>query len=705
MNMQPLSIPELEARVKQELHNSGNFAGSEWRDAIRVALDYFLGKPKGDDIDGRSKLQSGDVADIIDHVQAELQPMYNVDILCEVGEEGPNDENATIETEALNWYWRERLRGAEIVDEAVQDGLLSRNGYLKVWFEQSYGFPFEETFEGDEMQIRAALMKLSETGEYEIDMESMRVSQVSAAIVVQPDPIAQELAGGVLQPLIQQPAQYSITVKVTPVYREVKMESPAPEDMFISRDAVGSNMQKPRYVAQLRRETRQGVIGLGFYTKDVMEMPRDGATYNSDVNLARQSDNNRQYDDSADTLGQMVQLFESYYQVDYDRDGVTELLKIFHSKTGTILRWSAEDPETGEEIPGEYAVEMVRSRPFASGSPMKVSHRHQGRSLFDKEKDIEDWGRVLIRQMADNLVEANNATTIYKRGGVDEEDMEDTDVGRFIGADNPPTDVVFAKHNNIVGDSLQGLVYKDKIRRERGGSTIDASHENMPVSQAAHSTERVMSAMERRVAMYARNFANNMFRDAFVLLHEQLKLWPGKMAFESGNQWRETEPRYWIQRNRISVNLGESEGDRLKKGAALGAVIANQREDAGKALTEQEYEARVDQARMAGLKDPGQYYLDPRSPKGRQLAAQQAEQAQVSQQMAFQQSQALYQTQLAMTQMQEQTKRMSDQLDAINSERDRLNKLIIEMSKLEADTGQEIPFGLLGENDSETMVQ
>ncbi len=694
--LQPVDISTLEANVKIEITNSGNFSGSEWRDAIRLSLDYFLGKSKGDEIDGRSKLQSRDVTKIVNHVQAELQPMYNVKSLCEVGEEGPNDRNATAETQALNWYWRERLRGAEVLDEAIQDGLLSRNGYLKVWYEESYGFPYEETFEGDELQIKSQLRQLQESGDYEINTDEIDVQMIQPAVEIEPDPMYQAMAGGTLPPMVVSEAQYSVTAKITPVYREVKMQSPAPEDLYVSRDAVGSSMQEPRFVAQVRRETRQGVIGLGFYSEDVRVMPREGASYNSDVQLSRHSSNERQYDDSADTLGQSVRLYECYYKIDADRDGVTELLKIFATKTGTILRWSDKDPETGEEIPGEYAVEMVRLRPFASGCPMKVAHRHYGMSLFDVEKDIEDWGRQLMRQMNDNLVLANNAETVYNRNAVNIEDMEDTEVSRAIGADNPSADVVPFKHNNIVADSIIGLQYKDKERRELGGSSIDTSSEAMPVNQAAHSTERVMSAMEKLVSMYARNFANNLIRDAFVLLHEQLKLLPGKMVFKDGSDWQETEPRYWIQRNRISVNLGESDGEKLRKGGSLQNVIAIQREDDGKPLTKQEYEARVDQARMAGLKDPEQYYLDPESDEGMQKAQAAAQSAEQERQMALMANQMQYQTMLAIAQMQEQTKRLSDQADTAQETMDRWAKFVTEMTKIEAQTGEDLPMGMLG---------
>ena len=671
--LKPLTISELEAHIQTELNQSGNWSGSEFRDAIRESLDYMLYRNKGDEIPGRSQIQDGTVADMVDHVQAELQPMYCVDTLFEVGQEGPDDEQAEMETAALNWYWKERLRGSETLDEAIQDGLLSRNGYLKIWYEESAGLPYEETLQGDELQVRASLMQLQDEGN---KLDLIEATVLSEAIVAEPNPVVQEMTGGALQPMVMLDRQISVEVKITPMHREVRASSPAPEDVFVSRDAVGSNMQEPRFVAENRRITRQEVIGLGIAEKDALRLTEMTGNYNSDVKTARKTDNNEYRQSSADVLGRVVELFEVYFKIDWDRDGVTELLKVFCSRQGTIMHWA---DESGGQ--GEPCIEMVRVRPFASGSPMKLSHRHQGRSIFDKQRTIEDTKRAMVRQMIDNMTEANNTTTIWPRD-VDDEDIEETEVGRQVRADNPSMVVPF-KHNNIVADSIPALAYMDKRRDERTGASISTSRENMPVQQAAHSTERIMSAMERIVGMYARNFTNTLIRDAGVLLHEQLKLLPGKIAFEVGNEWQETEPRYWIQRNRISVTMGKSDGEKARYMAALDRVIGIQREDrALGVLTKQEYEARLDFTRMADLNDSGQYWLDPESPEGQAAAQAQQQAAQQQQQLAFQGQQMVLAAQMRVTEMQEATKRMENQQKMLEDQRDRLAEMMQAAEKL-----------------------
>ena len=704
----PISLDELGGYTEQELYQSQNWTGSEWREAIKQSLNYLLLRNKGDEVPGRSKIQSGDVADMLDHVQAEIQPMYAVEELVRIHAEGPGDEEqADQETQALNWYWRERLRGFEALDEAIQDGLLSRNGYLKVWYEESFGLPYEETFEGTDLQIDAALSEL--VGDLDrpdariepISLETLQ-AEVSETVIVQ-DPT--DLATMAV-PVVYQPAIYRAVLKVTPIIREVKGQSIAPEDLFISQDAVDSNMQKPRFVAHRRRMSRQDVKQLGIDPRQVDFMPATSA-YDQDVRTARKSDYNTYSRHAPHRSGETVDLFECWYRIDRDGDGIPELWHYFHGGNREVLDWA---PVEGEDE-GETTAEMVRVRPIASGCPMRVAHRHQGRSLFDKEQQIEDTKRHLIRQMDDNLAWANDAGMVVGPG-VQREDLESTEIPRFIRSKQGVDQVRELTYHNIVGDSLAGLAYFDKMRKERGGSAIEMSSAEMPVGRAAYTQERIMSAMEKLLAMYARNFANTLIRDTFVLLHQQLKLLPGKMAFESGDEWAETEPRLWMDRNRFSVTMGLSDGDKMRLNHGYDQIIAIGNQDMQTAPGviidyAAQYEARVGKAKALGLPDPESYSVNPESPQAQMALQARQQQADQDRQLALLQQRALFETQLRMTEMQEQTKRMRSMLDALEKQRDRIADTTVDMTKIEADLEKEgitadLPMGAL-HGDSEMV--
>ena len=226
-----------------------------------------------------------------------------------------------------------------------------------------------------------------------------------------------------------------------------------------------------------------------------------------------------------------------------------------------------------------------------------------------------------------------------------------------------------------------------------------------------------MSAMESLLAMYAANLANSMIRDVFVLLHQQLRLMPGDLEFQNGDEWARTEPRRWVERTRISVTMGPTLGERMRLQAGLRETIAIQRQDKAEdsVLTSSsvEYEARVDFYRALGLKNPEQYAVDPNAPSGQvnpqtgqeltigQADAQaKAQMAQQQQEMQMRAQQMQYEYMQSIAQMQEMTKRMSDYMDQVEAQRDRLVKWYTTQTRTQADLKRDgidvdVPGGLL----------
>ena len=63
--------------------------------------------------------------------------------------------------------------------------------------------------------------------------------------------------------------------------------------------------------------------------------------------------------------------------------------------------------------------------------------------------------------------------------------------------------------------------------------------------------------------------------------------------------------------------------------------------------------------------------------------------------MQQQMQNSILQAEMARTQLTEETKRMADAMDAQQSHLDRLSKFVTEMTKLEAQTGEDIEGGVL----------
>ena len=103
-------------------------------DALRMAVDYYYGRPRGDELPGRSRVQSLDVADMIHAVLAQILPSFTQDRVCLFEPDGPGDDDqARLESDAVNYVLMESNRGYLVLHEALKDALLLKNGILKVY--------------------------------------------------------------------------------------------------------------------------------------------------------------------------------------------------------------------------------------------------------------------------------------------------------------------------------------------------------------------------------------------------------------------------------------------------------------------------------------------------------------------------------------------------------------------------------------------
>lgn len=104
------------------------------------ALDYYYGRPRGDELPGRSQIQSLDVADMVHAVMAQILPSFNADSVCTFEPDGPNDEAmCRLESSATNKVMMEAGRGFVVFYEALKDALLLKNGIVKVYLEEVGG--------------------------------------------------------------------------------------------------------------------------------------------------------------------------------------------------------------------------------------------------------------------------------------------------------------------------------------------------------------------------------------------------------------------------------------------------------------------------------------------------------------------------------------------------------------------------------------
>jgi hypothetical protein len=106
--------------------------------ALAKAMDYYYGRARGDEVVGRSQVQSLDVADMTHAVMAQILPSFTQDAICQFEPDGPDDDApARLETDAVNRVVMESSRGYTVLYEAIKDALLCKNGVVKVYLDDN----------------------------------------------------------------------------------------------------------------------------------------------------------------------------------------------------------------------------------------------------------------------------------------------------------------------------------------------------------------------------------------------------------------------------------------------------------------------------------------------------------------------------------------------------------------------------------------
>jgi len=115
------------------------------------AMDYFLGDMSEDmpSLPDRSKAISSDVSDTIEGLMPSLMEIFcSGDEVVVFDPVGPEDEDAASqETDYINHVFMEKNPGFLVMYSYIKDALLSKNGFVKLWWEDRE-IEEEETYKG-----------------------------------------------------------------------------------------------------------------------------------------------------------------------------------------------------------------------------------------------------------------------------------------------------------------------------------------------------------------------------------------------------------------------------------------------------------------------------------------------------------------------------------------------------------------------------
>ena len=547
---------DLQAIIENEIDNAIGYINTETVEERRDALMAYNREPYGNEVEGRSTIVTGEVAEAVDGALPQLLRVFTQsDDVVRFEPKAPGDEEkAKQATEYCNWVLMNDNPGFEVFQTWFKDALLQKAGVIKVWWNDDTSVDKQKYENLSEEELTLLL------ADGQMEVVKQRQTQIGE-VPVPPTPEQMMLAQqtGVPPEMTMQPVfSYNVTVKKINKKGSVKVENVPPEEFLISKKA--RRIADAPFVAHRRLTTRSELISMGFKADEIDELPAyDDLTFTPE-RVARFPNGEQPDDPSLDTSMDEIETFECYIRTDYDEDGIAELRRVFYAG-GTIL-----ENEEADFIP------------FCSICPIPMPHKFFGHSLADRVVDIQKIKTTITRQMLDNLYLSNNARMAVVDGQVNLDDMLTVTPGGIVRVKNNAA-ITPLQVPLVAGQAFPMLAYMDEIQQKRTGVTQASQglDPNILQNTTATAVAMVQNAGAAKVELIARIFAETGVKDLFKsILHLVCKYQDKERIVRMRGKFVAIDPREWSNEYDLTVNVGLGTGNREQQMAMVAAILQKQ---------------------------------------------------------------------------------------------------------------------------------
>ena len=597
---------KLKSVLGNHIENALGYLGGNLSESRKKSLEYYLGDKLGTEIDGRSQVVSTDVSDTIESILPNLLRIFTASdkvVKCEpvTAEDVPMADQATT---YLNHVFYKENNGFQLLYNFFKDALIEKNGFLKIYWDESESVEFE-TYQNLSFEDKEALEDTRDEIEFieeeEVEDEFSKGEFEKA--------IEQYEAQGLEIPEMQTPdfILYNCKIKRTKKTGQIKVESVPPEEFLIDRNA--KTIEDADFVSHKVLISRSDLIAMGYDEDEVNNLPASSDDIYNTENTVRQG-NIDEYltDDYAQGQNTKVSIYESYVKYDYDEDGIAELRKIV----------SAGDD--GSMVLENMPCDNI---PFVTVTPIPMPHRFYGRSVSELVEDIQLMKSTVMRQLLDNMYLTNNNRVAVMDGMVNMDDLLTTRPGGVVRTKQPPNQVMQPLQSQPISQqAFPMLSYLDTVREARTGITksaqgLDADTLN---SKTATGVNTLMTQTQMRSELIARIFAETGVKDLFRKIFElMVKYQDREKVVMLNNQYIPVKPTEWKDRFNISIVVGLGTGSKEQQTVMLNSILERQIQafqlQGGKEMPmvslKNIYNTLTKVIENAGLKNVENYFVDP----------------------------------------------------------------------------------------------
>ena len=540
-----MDINKLKSIIESEIDDSIGYVETDTVAERQEALEYYLREPYGNEVEGKSQIVTGEVAEVVDGALPQLIRVFtSTDGVVEFQPVNDGDEPfAQQATEYCNWVFYRDNDGFLILHNWFKDALLQKTGIVKAYWDEK----IDVTKESYEDLSDDDLMMLMQDEDLEV-VEQKTEEEI--------EEITDPMTGQVFQNVKR---EHYVKVKRTKKDGRVVVENVPPEEFLISKRA--RTIQDSPFVAHRRMMTRSELIAMGF-KKDIVETLQSGDTLEfSPDRIARYSRGEQPNSmGSQDESMEVVEVYECYIKVDYNNDGIAELRRVVYASNEVL-----------EDMECDYI-------PFHSLCPIPIPHKFYGQSLADRALDLQLIKSTVLRQMLDNLYLTNNYRVGAVEGQVNLDDLLTSTAGGVVRMKNPNAIVPLTVASTTQG-SFPMLEYLDGVQARRTG--VSDSQNGIDPNILQNVTAAAVSAMSQasagKLELIARIFAETGVKSLFKgILHLLCKYQDKERLVRLNGKFVPFNPREWHDQYNVSINVGLGTGTRQEQLATMQMILQKQ---------------------------------------------------------------------------------------------------------------------------------
>ena len=476
MAKEKITDEELITRIRGEITSSLGYMGDTISQQRETAMQYYYALPFGNEVEGRSQYVDSTVQDTIEWIKPSLMRVFGSgDEMVKFTPHGPEDVAAAAQaTDYVNHVFTKDNPGWEILYSWFTDALLSKNGIVKVWWDEYSEEKREEYSNLSDIEFQ-----------YIIADEDVEVIEHSEIIEEQ-----------------TQEVYHDLVIKRSSYDGRVKVENIPPSEFLIARES--KDIQDSRFVCHRVLKTLSELREM--YPDQDLDVSELGGGDDDLMAFSGERLERFAYDQSSkywegwgdegmpDEEGlRTYWLHESYLKTDWDGDGITELRKVC-TVGNTIL-----------------ANDAIDSVPFVSITPIKIPHKFFGLSIADLTRSSTLAATAILRGFVENTYLTNYSPKLADPNVVDFSALQNMKPKQIIPTNGSPQGAVAALPPETISTGTVPLLQHLQIIKEQAtGMSKAAQGLNDTLYVSGNSEGKmaaVQSASQKRIQHIARRFA------------------------------------------------------------------------------------------------------------------------------------------------------------------------------------------------------